>query len=66
MILPGFFDACDRCGEPFEREETYPVLATDEEGDGMRLFSFCDDECLEGWTGPGESADDREDDEAEA
>lgn len=49
MILPGFFDACEACGEPFERNTTYPVLTT-EDGEGtMEVHSFCNQACLSTW-----------------
>lgn len=65
MILPEFFDACDHCGEPFERDTTYPVLTTADDEGSMELYSFCDDECLSAWHDSG-AIDGSDHDEAEA
>jgi hypothetical protein len=41
-------DRCAHCGEPFEKNVRYPLVAERETGE-LRLHSFCDDGCTEAW-----------------
>lgn len=42
------FDACAYCDSRFEMNVSYPVHTEYEEGE-IRLYSFCDDECMDRW-----------------
>lgn len=66
MILPEFFDACEACGEPFERNTTYPVLTTEDDEGTMAVYSFCDRDCLSAWREGSSGSFDESDGGAEA
>lgn len=43
------FDACAYCGEPFEADVSYPVVARETDGGDLELYSFCDASCEAAW-----------------
>ena len=42
------FEACAFCESRFEMNVSYPVH-TEYEGGEVRLYSFCDDGCMDRW-----------------
>lgn len=45
------FTSCATCGTPFEQDERYPVRTDTDDDGNVQVNSFCDEDCLEEWTG---------------
>lgn len=43
------FDACARCGQPFEPDVRYPVTTRRAPDGSLIVRSFCDDACQRDW-----------------
>ncbi|ELZ31424.1 YHS domain-containing protein [Halogeometricum pallidum JCM 14848] len=51
---------CDRCGNPIETSDWYPMEKERDSDGELRLYSFCSDGCKEAWLDESEGVEEGE------
>lgn len=42
-------ETCEYCGEPIDTNDWYPVSKRRDSDGSLQFFSFCSEECQDGW-----------------